>query len=156
MEDKIYTGIITRIVPNKCFGNITYIDHEETLSISFSTQSNPPGCKKWSWLYGDEVKFTIEQSETNPGQTRGKIIEYIGNTQLDRLREIVQNQSTISGYVKKFDNQYYLKEVNTNIRLRFKVSDIQVPPEPESLITVGTENHVCPLKVVDGLYKFNN
>lgn len=60
MEDKIYTGIITRIVPNKCFGNITYIDHEETLSISFSTQSNPPGCKKWSWLYGDEVKFTIE------------------------------------------------------------------------------------------------
>lgn len=42
--------------------------------------------------------------------------------------------------MKKFDNQYYLKEVNTNIRLRFKVSDIQVPPEPESLITVGTEN----------------
>lgn len=140
MENKIYNGVITRIVPNKSFGNIIYVDHEETLSISFCSLSNPPEHKKWNWLYGDEVKFTIEQSESNPEQKFAKIIEYVGNAQLDRLHEIVQNQGTISGYVKKFENQYFLKEVNTNIRLRFKVSDIQVPPEPESLITVGTEN----------------
>lgn len=140
MGNKIYTGIINRIVPNKCFGNIIYVEQDMTISVSFSTISNPPGYKRWHWLYGDEVKFTIEQSEANPEHTYAKIIEYIGNAQLDRLHEIVQNRSTISGYVKEFDNQYYLKEVNTNIQLRFKVSEIQIPPEPESLITVGTEN----------------
>ena len=36
---------------------------------------------------------------------------------------------------KKFDTQYFLKEVNTNIQLRFKASDIHITPEPESLIT---------------------
>jgi len=70
---------------------------------------------------GDRVAFQAEYDEK--GRTKACNVKFIQNEKRDKLIKEAEESNTLKGYLKKIDDDYFVKHINTYIFIPVKISE---------------------------------
>lgn len=129
METKApqYRGKISFINHEKLFATIEYLQGTKAKSVNFKL-TNETGTKKpHQYRLGDVVSFNTRLSDRGDKMTACDV-KYIHNTAIDLLvqRAVIENR--FSGYLKKVEDSYFIKEADSYILLPLQLSPWEKPP----------------------------
>lgn len=128
MSIKSQIGVIKSIIPTKSKGNIMFNDNGKTKSIPFFTLRTQINNKKTKFIIGDIVQFDI--ISRNFGGVDFDVAEnlvFVENKQLDNFLESYDSEREYKGFLKKYDNTFYVKESHSYIQ--FKVNRKNLTPK---------------------------
>ena len=67
---------------------------------------------------GDQVEFTFDEHEGKPCASN---VRFIGNASIDALRSDFEKGAVLQGYLKKVENKYYIKDIDTHFFIRLNI-----------------------------------
>jgi hypothetical protein len=118
LSEKYFRGKIVSINNDKKRATIDYVNENKIRSIVASidqSQQNKKIDKKSTskshrFLIGDQVKFVIKKSSSNQFFADNLVYEF--NNGLDVLINKAKTENRFLGYVKKVEEDYFIKEIN--------------------------------------------
>lgn len=114
-------GYISYINIIKKYGFIESPD----LSLDYIFFHNTNCEKSYKYIQkGDKINFDLNQNSENNIEAIN--ISFIKNASLNNLREDFENNKPLKGFLKKIDDRYYVKDRDTYIFIRLKVSNYEI------------------------------
>lgn len=121
MSDKIYRGLVSFVQYEKHFATIEYKEGSKSKSVNCKTNVAPEGQKPHYFRVGDEVNFRLKLSDRGDKMTAFDI-RFLYNGGLDKLIQKARVENRFMGYLKKVDDQLFIKEVETYLFFPLKLS----------------------------------
>lgn len=127
MEQQLYKGKISFINYEKYFATIDYKHNNKSKTVNCKT--NIPGSdrKPNQYRLGDEVSFSLKLSDRGDKMTAYNV-RFLHNTAIDLLIQKAAIENRFSGYLKKVDDQYFIKEWDSYILFFLQLSPWEKPP----------------------------
>ncbi len=127
MEEKILKGTISFVNYEKNFATIEYLQGMKKKSVNCKTDFESTGRKSHHFRMGDTVSFQLRLSDRGDKMTACNI-KYLHNTELDLLIQRAAIENRFSGYLKKNEDKYFVKEWNSYIFFPLQLSPWEKPP----------------------------
>ena len=129
MENKIYTGHISRYDNTRNFGFIE--DEDDKSYFFFFDRSEQKRLKKEGLIkniqkfsLGDEVEFKLNFSENDKNRIHAWDVKFIRNLQKQRIVDEAISKGILHGYLKQFDNnKFFVKHQNTYVFIPVQISE---------------------------------
>lgn len=152
--DPIYEGVVTFYNPAKHFG---FIHSEEWGELFFfldpaqfkALSSHERIGVKNKFVRGDEIYFNVRYSDKSKGPVACNL-HFIKNERSDRLKELLELYNELPGFIKKIDNNYYIKDKATHLFIPIHIS------KWETDLQETYENHLNKLVTYSVLKKYKN
>jgi ribosomal protein S1 len=125
--DTIYRGKISYVNQEKHFGTINYLQGTKEKSVNFKTTELDAGKKPHQFRVGDVVNFQLRLSDRGDKMTACHL-KYLHNESIDLLIQRAQFENRFTGYLKRVNDQLFIKEVNSYIFLPLQLSPWEQPP----------------------------
>ena len=134
MSEKYFRGKITFINNDKKKATIEYVSNNKVKSIQAVIDDKQQEKyiqlrlikKAHRFLVGDHVKFVIKKSAQNVFFADHVLYEY--NHSLEVLIQKASVQNKFLGYVKKIDDDYFIKEIDSYLFFPLRLSKYEFPP----------------------------
>lgn len=125
--EDIYKGTISFINYEKLFATIDYTHNNKQKTVNCKTYI--PGSEKKPRHYrlGDTVSFQLKLSDRGDKMTAFNV-KFLYNTAIDLLIQKAAIENRFSGYLKKADDAYFVKEWETYILFPLQLSPWENPP----------------------------
>ncbi len=135
MSKTVHKGIISFIHHTKKNAVIDYEDSGKKKTVGFKTDADASGTDKKAkkphqYRVGDEVNFTVRLSDRGDKMLASDI-RFLYNTALEKLIHKAKTDNSFKGYLKKVDEEYYVKEIDSYLFFPLTISRWQKSP-PES------------------------
>lgn len=127
MNDTTYRGKISFVNYEKHFATIEYKINGKAKSVNCKTNTPDSGKKPHHYKVGDEVSFELKLSDRGDKMTAFNI-KYLHNTAIALLAQKAQIENRFSGYLKKVDDEYFVKEWESYIFFPLQLSPWEMPP----------------------------
>lgn len=127
MEEKIQKGIISFVNYEKNFATIEYEAGVKKKSVNCKTGLEETGRKTRHFRIGDTVNFKLRLSDRGDKMTAYDI-KFLHNTRLDLLIQRAAIENRFSGYLKKVEDRYFVKEIDSYIFFPLELSPWEKPP----------------------------
>lgn len=127
MEEKILKGTISFVNHEKNFATIEYEMGAKKKSITFKITPDATQKKTHHFRPGDTVSFQLKLTDRGDKQTAYNV-KFLHNTQISLLVQKAAIENRFSGYLKKVDDKYFVKEWNSYIFFPLQLSPWEVPP----------------------------
>lgn len=115
------TGFISYVNNNKHYGFIDSPDLDIDQIFFHTTNCN----KKYKNIYkGDKVSFEFDPLYDE--ESGAKEITFIKNASLDSLKEDYKNGKILTGFLKKIDGNYYVKDRDTYIFIQLIIASYEI------------------------------
>lgn len=127
-----FTGTISFIQHHKNYAVLEYEHKDKTLGVKAYLPSTGISRKPHQFVTGDVVEFTL----ANSGNTQKKlahITRFLYNNLLDDIIHKARSVNSFMGYIKKIDENYFIKEVVSYLFFPLPMSTWQIPPDEEQL-----------------------
>jgi len=127
MEEKILKGTISFVNYEKNFATIEYEAGAKKKSVNCKTGLEETGRKTQHFRIGDVVSFQLRLSDRGDKMTAYNI-KFLHNTRLDLLIQRAAIENRFSGYLKKVEDDYFVKEIDSYIFFPIQLSPWEKPP----------------------------
>lgn len=127
MEEKRYKGKISYINYEKHFATIDYAYNNKHKSVNCKTNAADSSKKPQHYRLGDEVSFQLKLSDRGDKMTAYNV-KYRHNEAIALLIQKAAKENRFSGYLKKIDEYYFVKEVDSYILFPLQLSPWELPP----------------------------
>lgn len=127
MEEKILKGVISFVNYEKNFATIEYEAGAKKKSVNCKTGLEAAGRKTNHFRIGDTVSFQLRLSDRGDKMT-AHTIKFLHNARLDLLIQRAAIENRFSGYLKKVENDYFVKEIDSYIFFPLQLSPWEKPP----------------------------
>ena len=157
MEEKILKGTISFVNHEKNFATIEYEQGTKKKSVTFKTNLEDANKKAHHFRPGDTVSFQLRLTDRGDKQTAYNL-KFLHNTQISLLVQKAAIENRFSGYLKKLDDKYFVKEWNSYIFFPLQLSPWEVPPvdtAENEAITFRFINPEKPNSLVAELFSHN-
>lgn len=132
--DTVYKGIVTFFSVERHFG---FIDSEIQEDLFFfidvtKMRKMKPEEKQGQqtfYIRGDEVYFKIKPAINGRTGIEACDIRYIRNEKVDELLGLIREQKLLTGYIKKLDSGYFIKDKQTYLFIPLHISFWEVALE---------------------------
>ena len=122
-----FRGKISFINQEKQFATIDYLQGSKEKSVNFKTTIEDSGKKPHQFRVGDVVSFQLRLSDRGDKMTPYQI-KFLHNESIDLLIQHAAFENRFTGYLKKIDDQYYIKEVDSYIFFPLQLSPWEQHP----------------------------
>ena len=161
MSEKYFRGKITFINNDKKKATIEYITNNKIKSIQAVIDNKQQEKyiqlrlikKTHRFLVGDHVKFIIKKSNQNVFFADHVIYEY--NHSLEVILQKASVENKFLGYIKKVDEDYFIKEIDSYLFFPLRLSKYEFPPvvsDSPKAISFKLINIEKPDKIMAELY----
>jgi hypothetical protein len=124
---KLYKGKISFINFEKHFATIDYLNGTKQKSVNFKTDATDTGKKPHQYRLGDAVSFELRLSDRGDKMTAFNV-KYLHNEAIDLLIQKSVKENRFSGYLKRVDDTYFIKEWESYILFPLQLSPWEKPP----------------------------
>lgn len=125
--DTIYRGKVSYVNQEKHFGTIEYLQGAKEKSVNFKTTELDAGKKPHQFRVGDVVNFQLRLSDRGDKMTACQI-KYLHNESINLLIERANFENRFTGYLKRVEGQFFIKEVDSYIFFPLQLSPWEQPP----------------------------
>ena len=109
MEEKLLKGKISFVNYDKFFATIDYLPSNKVKSVNFKTNATDSSKKAHHYRLGDVVSFQLKLSDRGDKMTAYNV-KFIHNTAIDLLIQKAAIENRFSGYLKKIEEDFFVKE----------------------------------------------
>ncbi len=129
MEEKqeIYKGKISFINFEKHFATIDYLHNNKQKSVNCKTNAADSSKKTHQYRLGDVVSFQLKLSDRGDKMTAYNI-KYLHNIEINLLIERSAIENRFTGYLKRVEDKYFVKEADSYILFPLQLSPWENPP----------------------------
>lgn len=128
MDDQIiYKGKVSFVNYEKHFATIDYSYNNKHKSVNCKTDAPDSSKKPHHYRLGDEVSFKLKLSDRGDKMTAYDV-KYRHNEAIANLIQRSAIENRFSGYLKKIDDDYFIKEWDSYILFPLQLSPWEVPP----------------------------
>lgn len=134
MDETIYKGTISFINHDKHYATIDYEQNGKKKTVNCKTgekeqlQSKDKKARKpHQFRIGDAVNFQVKPSDRGDKMIAHNV-KFLYNTELEKLINKAQLENRFSGYLKLVDDELFVKEWDSYIFFRLKLSKWEKPP----------------------------
>jgi hypothetical protein len=124
-----YRGKISFINHEKLFATIEYLQGTKPRSVNFKLTAETVNKKPHQYRLGDVVSFRTRLSDRGD-KMAAYDVSYLHNTAIDLLIQRAAIENRFSGYLKKVEDRYFIKEADSYILLPLQLSPWEIPPAP--------------------------
>ncbi|MEQ1676531.1 MAG: hypothetical protein ABL876_07515 [Chitinophagaceae bacterium] len=128
-EQTIYKGKVSFINYEKFFATIEYLHGAKQKSVNCKTNAEDTNKKPHQFRLGDVVSFQLRLSDRGDKMTAYNV-KYLHNEAIDLLIQKTVKENRFSGYLKKVDDKYFVKEWESYVLFPLKLSPWEKPPAP--------------------------
>lgn len=125
-EQIVYKGRVSFINHEKGFATIEYLHNNKEKSVNFKTETGK-GKKAHQFRLGDWVSFKLRLSDRGD-KMAAYDVQFTHNIAIDLLIQKAAIENRFSGYLKKVDDKYFVKEWESYILFPLKLSPWEIPP----------------------------
>jgi hypothetical protein len=126
-KEPTYRGKISFINHEKYFATIDYHNGSKQKSVNCKTNAEGAGKKPHQFRLGDVVSFELKLSDRGDKMTATNV-KYLHNEAINLLIQKAAIENRFSGYLKKVDDKYFVKEWDSYILFPIQLSPWEVPP----------------------------
>lgn len=126
-----YRGKISYINHEKLFATIEYMKGAKPKSINFQLTEATLHKKPHQYRLGDVVSFRTKLTDRGD-KMNAFDVRFLHNTAIDLLIQKANIENRFSGYLKKVEENYYIKEADSYILLPLHLSPWEKPPATEA------------------------
>ena len=126
-EEQVYKGKVSFINYEKHFATLDYLQGTKSKSVNCKTDIPGSGKKPHQYRLGDVVSFQLKLSDRGDKMTAYNV-RYLHNTAIDLLIQRAAIENRFSGYLKKVDDKYFVKEWECYILFPLQLSPWEKPP----------------------------
>ncbi|MBL7730049.1 MAG: hypothetical protein JNM88_02645 [Chitinophagaceae bacterium] len=126
-EPATYRGKVSFINHEKFFATIEYRQGAKQKSVNCKINADDINKKPHQFRLGDVVSFQLRLSDRGDKMTAYNV-KYLHNEAIDLLIQKSALENRFSGYLKKVDDKYFVKELNSYILFPLKLSPWEMPP----------------------------
>lgn len=123
----IYKGKVSFVNYEKFFATIEYGQGSKQKSVNCKTNADDTNKKPHQFRLGDVVNFQLRLSARGDKMTAYNV-KYLHNEAIDLLIQKAANENRFSGYLKKVEGKYFVKEWECYILFPLKLSPWEKPP----------------------------
>ena len=123
----VYKGKISFVNYEKHFATIDYLQNNKLKSVNCKTDAADSSKKPHHYRLGDEVSFQLKLSERGDKMTAYNV-QYRHNEAIALLIQKTIKENRFSGYLKKIEDNYYVKEWESYILFQLQLSPWEIPP----------------------------
>jgi hypothetical protein len=127
MTETFNKGKISFVNYEKHFATIEYTHNNKEKSVNFKTNAVDSDKKAHHYRLGDVVNFQMKLSDRGDKMTAFNV-KFLHNTAIDLLIQKAAIENRFSGYLKKVEDAYFVKEWESYIFFPLKVSPWEKPP----------------------------
>ncbi len=127
MEEKLLKGKISFVNYEKLFATIDYLNNNKEKSVNFKTNAADSSKKAHHYRLGDVVSFQLKLSDRGDKMTAFNV-KFVHNTAIDLLIQKAAIENRFSGYLKKVEDDFFVKEWDSYIFFPLQVSPWETPP----------------------------
>lgn len=135
MDETIYKGTISFINHDKKYATIDYDQSGKKKSVNCKTekeeQLKPDGekvnKKPHTFRIGDDVNFQVKRSERGDKMIAYNV-KFLYNKELEKLISKAAVENRFSGYFKRADDEFFVKEWDSYIFFPLQLSKWENPP----------------------------
>lgn len=129
MENKspVYKGKVSFINFEKHFATLDYLQGTKQKSVNCKTDIPGSGKKPHQFRLGDVVSFELKLSDRGDKMTAYNV-KYLHNTAIDLLIQRAAIENRFSGYLKRVEDKYFVKELESYILFPLQLSPWEKPP----------------------------
>ena len=125
--ETIYKGIVTYFSIERHFG---FIDSELQEDIFFfidtmqirKMKKEGLALPRKVFFNGDEVYFKVRNSTKGSSGLEAFDLRYIQNEKIDEMLSLIREEKPLTGYIKKLDDGYYVKDKQTYLFIPIEIS----------------------------------
>lgn len=130
-NNAILKGKVTSVNHEKQYVSIEYLHNEKKKTITCKTDDREKTKKPHQYRPGDTVSFQIK------GADRGKRIvawdlKFLYNTAIEQLIHKAETDNRFKGYLKRVDDQFFVKEWDNYLFFPLVLSKWENPPAEKS------------------------
>lgn len=126
-KEQLYKGKISFINFEKYFATIDYLNGTKQKSVNFKTDLTDTGKKPHQYKLGDAVSFELRLSDRGDKMTAFNV-KYLHNEAINLLIQKSVKENRFSGYLKRVDDTYFVKEWESYILFPLQLSPWEKPP----------------------------
>lgn len=126
-EQTTYKGKVSFINYEKFFATIEYLHGAKQKSVNCKTNAEDTNKKPHQFRLGDVVSFQLRLSDRGDKMTAFNV-KYLHNEAIDLLIQKTLKENRFSGYLKKVDDKYFVKEWESYVLFPLKLSPWEKPP----------------------------
>jgi S1 RNA binding domain len=126
-KEQLYKGKVSFINYEKGFATIDYLSGVKQKTVNFKINVDIAGKKPHQFRLGDAVSFQLKLSDRGDKMTAVNV-KYLHNTAVNLLVQKAAIENRFSGYLKKVEDKYFVKEWETYISFPLQLSPWEVPP----------------------------
>jgi len=166
MINKIFQGKITFIHHEKDLAVIEYLDNDRKKTIQADISSKEQQRLKdqkiikkiHRYLVDDQVNFNIKKTGENGSRQFAVNLQYLYNTALEIIINKANVENKFLGYIKKTEDDYFVKEIDSYLFFPLHVSAYETAPSEKQMadpVHFKFENIDKPEKLSASLYNHN-
>jgi len=127
MDQQLYKGTISFINYEKHFATIDYLHNNKQKAVNCKTDAIDSGKKPHQYKLGDGVSFRLKLSDRGDKMTAYNV-KFIHNAAIDLLIQKAAIENRFSGYLKKVEDKYFVKEWDSYVLFPIQLSPWEKPP----------------------------
>lgn len=157
MEEKILNGMVSFVNYEKKFATIEYGEGAKKKSVNCKTDALVNGKKPHYFRVGDGVSFQLKLSDRGDKMTAYNV-KFLHNTALALLIQKAALENRFSGYLKKVEEKFFVKELDSYIFFPLQLSPWEKPPvetAENAIISFTLLNLDRPNSIVAELFSHN-
>jgi hypothetical protein len=154
MSDAILRGTVSFVQYEKHFATIEYKQGTKTKSVNCKTKAVAGVQQKHYFRIGDEVNFRLKLSDRGDKMTAFDV-QFLYNAGLDKLIQKARHENRFTGYLKKVDEDLYIKELETYLFFELKLSPWENHPGEQTFnapVSFRLTNLEKPKQIAAALY----
>ncbi len=140
--ETLYKGKISLINYDKHIATIDYLMNNKRKTVSCKTDAADSSKKPQHYRLGDEVSFQLRLSDRGDKMIAHNVT-YRHNEAISLLLQKAVIENKFSGYLKKIEDQYFVKECDSYIFFPLQLSPWEIPPP------ITAENEVITFSFVN-------
>ncbi len=126
-NEQVYRGKISFVNFEKHFATIDYLQGTKPKAVNFKTSAEGNNKKPQHYRVNDAVSFQLKLSDRGDKMTAYNV-KFLHNEAIDRLIQKASFENRFSGYLKKVEEDYFIKEADSYIFFPLLVSPWETPP----------------------------
>jgi hypothetical protein len=130
MSEEVFKGHITFVNYEKHFATIDYLKGGKMKSVNCKTLSADG--KKHHFRVGDNITFELKVSDRGDKLTAFNV-KFLYNTQLEVMLNKAVLENRFAGYLKKVDDGWLVKEMDSYIFFPLRLSKWEMPPAEQAV-----------------------
>ena len=126
-SEQLYKGKISFVNYEKHFATIDYSYNNKHKSVNCKTDAADSSKKPHHYRLGDEVSFQLKLSDRGDKMTAYNV-KFRHNEAISKLIQKSAIENRFSGYLKKIEDNYFVKEWECYILFPLQLSPWETPP----------------------------